>query len=341
MSHIWMSHVTHMDESCHTHGWVMSHIWMSHVTHTDESCHTHGWVMSHIWMSHVTHMDESCHTYGGVMSHIWMSPVTHMDESCHTYGWVMSHIWMSHVTHMDESCHTYGWVMSQIYMSHVTHMNKSCCAYESVSNLCHDTICHDTHMKLIGIRNMCVMTYESCCAYKVPCDTMLSMTCLWHDSFMSRTWLIHVYDMTHPYVMTHISNWLVCATWHMKCNMSWHMTHVAHTKCPVIPCCLWHDSFMSMIWLIHMSWHTHETDWYAQHDIWSAICHDIWLMLFIPWLICHDIWLIWLIWVMSWHMTHMSHVMTYESCCACQSVSCVCHDIWMSHIIDMNESCRI
>ena len=47
--YIWMSHVTHMNESCHTHEWVMSH--------------TYEWVMSHMWMSHVTHMNESCHTY--------------------------------------------------------------------------------------------------------------------------------------------------------------------------------------------------------------------------------------------------------------------------------------
>jgi len=50
-------------ESCHTYEWVMSHIRMSHVTHMNESCHTYERVMSHIWMSHVTHMNESCHTY--------------------------------------------------------------------------------------------------------------------------------------------------------------------------------------------------------------------------------------------------------------------------------------
>jgi len=52
-----MSHVTHMNESCHTGNGisvrgslvkdVVSHIQMNHVTHTDE----------------VTHMNESCHTY--------------------------------------------------------------------------------------------------------------------------------------------------------------------------------------------------------------------------------------------------------------------------------------
>jgi len=46
-SRIWMSHVTHMDESCHAYEWVMSH--------TKESCHTHEWVMSH--------MKQSCHTH--------------------------------------------------------------------------------------------------------------------------------------------------------------------------------------------------------------------------------------------------------------------------------------
>jgi len=54
-----MSHVTHMNESCHTCQWVIPHIWMSHVTHVNESCHTYEWVMWHIWTSHVTRMNES------------------------------------------------------------------------------------------------------------------------------------------------------------------------------------------------------------------------------------------------------------------------------------------
>jgi len=34
MARTWMSHATHMNESCHTHEWVMPHTWMSHVTDT-------------------------------------------------------------------------------------------------------------------------------------------------------------------------------------------------------------------------------------------------------------------------------------------------------------------
>jgi hypothetical protein len=59
MSHIRMSRVTHLNESCHTYERVMAHIRVSHATHTNESCHTYKWVMSHIWISHVIRVDES------------------------------------------------------------------------------------------------------------------------------------------------------------------------------------------------------------------------------------------------------------------------------------------
>jgi len=37
--------------TCHTYEWVMSHIWMSHVTYMNESCQIYEWVMSHICMT--------------------------------------------------------------------------------------------------------------------------------------------------------------------------------------------------------------------------------------------------------------------------------------------------
>ena len=81
----------------------MSLIWMSHVTHMNESWHTYEWVMSHIWTSHVT--NSAC---GLNHSIVVVTPL----HSHHTYERVMSHIWTFHVTHMNESCHTYEWVMS-------------------------------------------------------------------------------------------------------------------------------------------------------------------------------------------------------------------------------------
>jgi len=66
ISHMWMSQVTHVNAiimmtltglgwimshmwmSCVTYEWVMSHIYMIHVTRMNESCHTYKWVRSHI-----------------------------------------------------------------------------------------------------------------------------------------------------------------------------------------------------------------------------------------------------------------------------------------------------
>ena len=64
MTHIWLSHVTHMNESCHTYAWATSHIYMIHVTHMNES---------HIRMSHVTHMNES---------YVWRKRHSQNDAPC-------------------------------------------------------------------------------------------------------------------------------------------------------------------------------------------------------------------------------------------------------------------
>jgi len=37
-----------------SYGWVMSHIWMSHVTHMNDACHPYEWVML---------LNESCHRW--------------------------------------------------------------------------------------------------------------------------------------------------------------------------------------------------------------------------------------------------------------------------------------
>jgi len=173
MSHTWMSHVAH-SESCR-----------SHVTHMNESCHTHEWVMSTMcksYRSQLTHIKESCQPCGrgagvipcslrktaGIMPHMWKSHVTHVEEltpaarpheskrafvteelheSCHTHVKVMSHMqksWLlklvrtkaeelslrkscrSHVTHMNGSCHTRKMRhTTHIHMMHESRMNGS------------------------------------------------------------------------------------------------------------------------------------------------------------------------------------------------------------------------
>jgi len=113
----WLIHtyyVTHQALTWHTDEYVMSRIWMSHVTHMNESCHVgHVTHMNGSWnVGHVRYMNESCHTYEWVISDIWVNHVTHMNGSCH----------VSHVTHMNGSWHV---VMSDNWTSHVTRMNES------------------------------------------------------------------------------------------------------------------------------------------------------------------------------------------------------------------------
>ena len=144
MVHMYMSHVTHVNQSWHTHeqvmshtcmkrtdGWLTSHacrrsvtcstatrdsIVMSHVTHVNEPCYTCEWVIhTHEWV-----MNESCRTHAGMVSRsstslrssiVWEG----FKESCHTCNWAFPHTRMSH--------DTYTW------MSHECVVNKSCRAH--------------------------------------------------------------------------------------------------------------------------------------------------------------------------------------------------------------------
>jgi len=90
----WTSHVTHLNDLCHTYKWVMLYIWLSHVN-LSELRHMY----QRVTMSHVTRMNESQCT--GIPTagesthqpHVWMSHATHTHQSCHTYERVALHIW--------------------------------------------------------------------------------------------------------------------------------------------------------------------------------------------------------------------------------------------------------
>jgi len=142
----WMSHVTHMNESCHAYHWVTSHIWMSHVACVEKLsdilymnasigsefdrlswllcfalCCVHEWVTSHMCIIHVTHVNELYLINEGVhrLWSWWMGlALVSCDVSC---------TWMSRLPRVNESGHTYHWVTSHIWMSHVAcaEMNES------------------------------------------------------------------------------------------------------------------------------------------------------------------------------------------------------------------------
>ena len=365
MSHIWMSHVTSVSESCHTYEWVIrfSHsmsfdtlkkkVWVRHVTCVNGSCH-----VSHTWVSHVTYVNESCHTCEWVMSHIWMSrevqslhvlwhcPKKGLSETCHMCEWVMSR-----VTHMSESCHICEWVMSHMWMSHVTYMNES---WGSV------TPCLLT---LFTKRNKWVMSHMRMC-----CVTHVNKSCHICGWVMSHMWMSHVTCVSES-CHTYAQEWEVWKDME-QLLLYVQMLHVLQLHQVLIgrgatvaafPLTISKIMYKGYRWVIrplqdtahtlkHTTTHcntrtaTHCNTRTATHCNTRTATHcnthkrDRWAMLHMwtshvtymnePCHMCE--------WVMShiWmrHVTYMNEL--------CHIYEWVISHIWMSHVICMNESCH-
>jgi len=117
---IWMS--------CDSYEWVMSHIWMSHVTHVTsvpESCHICDWVMSHIWLSHVTHQSHVTQTIESCTNHTPESHTTFMyvtQQGTHVYIYVCHELCIR-VTHY---IYVPVWRVTRrtIYMGHDPYIHR-------------------------------------------------------------------------------------------------------------------------------------------------------------------------------------------------------------------------
>ena len=191
----------------------MSHIWVSHVTHMSESCHTYEWVMSHIWMIHVTHIE--CRMRVRLGCAYRMSHVTHMHVSFHTYEWVMSHLWVRHVTHMNESCHTYR-------------MRDSGAFYMCDVN--HSYVWHDSLIYVTWLIRMWDMTHSVCVTWmidNIECTLFQSFITLRESFIICNTimWIIFRESLQHT--ATHCNTLQHAAT---HCNTLQHTaTQVTHS----------------------------------------------------------------------------------------------------------------
>jgi len=184
MSHVWMSHVTHVNESCHTSEWVMSHVWI-------KSCHTSEWVPSHVWISHVTlRLPQYPATHCNTQQHTTTHCNNHdLNESCYIcewverHVWVMSNVWRRNVTHIKDPhvCYRHKWPMC------VTDMNDSCVWQTWMTHVC------DTHEWLMCVTHM-------------------------NDSSVWQKWMTHVCDRCQ----NESCNTCQCVTRHSceSCNMS-------------------------------------------------------------------------------------------------------------------------
>ena len=149
MGHVWMSPVTHVNESRHiihitsqrisrTCEWVPSHMWSSHVTsyilesnRFGADAEDSGEVPNMCAMAHSQHVNESCHNIHITCQCMWLSHAhnTHCrltdlaQMPTIQRRWVMAYIWFrgneSWHTYIRlserESWHIYTWVMSHTF----------------------------------------------------------------------------------------------------------------------------------------------------------------------------------------------------------------------------------
>jgi len=224
MSHIWMSHVTHMNESRHTYEWVTSHIWMSHVTHMTRKCmHQNAWFIHPQPLALRMSWDYILQKRPMISNHrsllqnvLWhptpciMTPYTILLHwECHETTFCKRDLWFlilrsllivgTHSTleyhsniirkgniHMTRKC------TSHIWMSRGTHMNESCHTYEWVMS--HIWMSHVTHMNESCHTYDTEMHASECMAYACTAYCIGNVMQSQHQNIFITE---HIYYRTH------------------------------------------------------------------------------------------------------------------------------------------------
>jgi len=269
----WVSHVTHKTVTCYPHVIRdMPHVWMSHVTRMNESCHTYEWVMSHNRTSHDTHVNESCQTYEWVMSHtcVCVCDMTrvmrhmrtasshnkdvHMCEMPPVYVWHNSSITSIHTcdtglyyepqvvaaccTHINVwdmyTCamtHSYMWHRSVLWLQRAAsilrhiqqgHINESCHTYTCLT---HDI--HVTHMNTYATRCNDVRLIIQTCVTQMN-ESYHTFTCHTHG-YRSVLWAARNCSVLHTYSHIHIFICVKCLLTHCPIRTPIHATTLTCT----------------------------------------------------------------------------------------------------------------
>jgi len=222
--HMWVSHITRMNNSYHTREWSIRLSWRSHVTlllyiHMNES-------------SHVTHVNGSRHTCEWVTSHVWMNT---------------SHTWMRDITHMNASHQTHECVMCLMRRIHV--MSRIHCVWCDafmrrihmwmrditwVRRIKHMNVSHHIcrrlsaphHAPRFAVKEPCCIMNESRHAHE-PVTAHMNESChiCRQISAEHRALRFPVDELCH----TH--EWVTSHIWTSHVTLEWVMTRIQVTFC--------------------------------------------------------------------------------------------------------------
>ena len=99
----------HVWRICHvTYGWVMSHMWMSRVANVNQSCRTHGYVTSHIWI-------YTSHTYIYICIYIYKHIYVYICIYRHIYMNIYMYIYLCTYIHIYIHIYMYTYIYKYIY----------------------------------------------------------------------------------------------------------------------------------------------------------------------------------------------------------------------------------
>ena len=221
------------------------------------------------WYAHVT----LAHMWHGLL-YVWHGLLYVRQDIC-----LCVHI-------LGQKTHPYAWHPSFV-MSWLT----LCVTWLTLCATRHLPLC--AHPRQWWVRQWSIKTKPT-----LVCIQMCDMThlCVWLDSFICVTWLIHMYDMTHSYVkQSELLFVFMCVPWliHM-CDMThsyvWHDSFICKTKRTLVCCALaWVLSRKWMSHVIHMTESCHTYEWVMSH-IWirhvTHVTESHIILCNMTWLIC-------------------------------------------------------
>ena len=215
-----LSH-THVKESCCS--------WMSHVIHTHTHTIHHSGAISnsfpsHIWVSDVAvewamlQLNASCHTHTHTHTyHSWywhdqqqLCPKPSLPRGSrvpiHSYVWHDSFMCVTWLVHMGDTTHSYVWHVCDMTHSYVWHVCDMTHSY--VWHVCDTThsyvwhVCDTTHSY---VWHMCDMTHTFFTE-----GLTSTHSCVWNESLICVTWLVHVCNATYSCVtwLIHICSYM-------------------------------------------------------------------------------------------------------------------------------------
>ena len=209
--------------------WIMSHIGMSHESHFEDSWVAYKWGTSHM---------HRCHTSRTRMP--WHDSIMYVWNDSFMYLWHESSIretWLIHVCDMTHPC-----VWHDSYTG-VRQAGSRCgvfrswraptyyCGWPPGAPISHSWLIHTwgtwlVHMYIYmwDMTRSCTRVFQICKPPTYYCCRPPGLTSIIRDSFVCRTWLVHMRDMTHSYVR---QDSFISETWlvHMW-DMTRSYTHV-------------------------------------------------------------------------------------------------------------------